>query len=242
MSKFFVQPGNQIGVTAPAGGVSSGDPVQVGALFGVALDDALAAASVIISTMGIHKIAKVAAQVIAEGDKLYFDTVNAELSTSPEAGDHVAVAHLAATGAATRVTAKLTGHPHVDALGVAKLELDATGGLAIGSVFGDTLPDNAIVTRAWYEVLVTFADGVADAATIALGIETDDVAGIVAAVAISGGGNVWDAGLHEAIQDGTVTNFTTKTTAAGRRLQADVAGVDLTAGRLILNVEYHVTA
>lgn len=105
---------------------------------------------------------------------------------------------------------------------------------------GVTLPDNAIITRAWYEVLTTLQSGT-DAATVSIDIPTDDVAGIVAAIAISDGTDPWDAGLHEAIQDGTAGNFSTKTTAA-RELQITVAGgEDLTAGKFILFAEYKVS-
>lgn len=105
---------------------------------------------------------------------------------------------------------------------------------------GVYLPDNAIITRAWYEVLTTFADGVDDSATIALSIPTDDVAGIVAATAISAGGNVWDAGNHEAIQTGTAANFSEKCTAE-RELTATVAVAALTAGKLRLYAEYVIS-
>jgi hypothetical protein len=109
-------------------------------------------------------------------------------------------------------------------------------------VFGDAVPDNALIVRSWYEVITTLTSGGADAATVALGVETVDEGGIVVAIAISDGSNPWDAGLHEGIQDGTVANFSTKTTAAGRRLVANVAVEALTGGRLILNAEYRTTA
>jgi hypothetical protein len=123
---------------------------------------------------------------------------------------------------------------------IAKATFDATGGKAAAAHgLGVSLPDNAIVTRAWYEVLTTFTSS-GDNATIQLGIPTDDAAGIKAAVAIDDGGNPWDAGLHEGIQDGAASNFSTKTTAS-RELTATVAVEALTAGKLILFCEYVVT-
>ena len=101
----------------------------------------------------------------------------------------------------------------------------------------EELPDNAIITKAWYEVLTTFTDGADDSATIAIGIPTDDVAGIVAAVAISDGGNPWDAGNHDCIQDGTTAAFAEKTTAS-RAITATVADDALSDGVLVLHVEY----
>jgi len=123
---------------------------------------------------------------------------------------------------------------------LARATFDATAGKAIGSHgLGVSLPDNAIITRSWYEVITTFTSAT-DAGTIALGIPTDDVAGIKAAVAISDGTNPWDAGIVEGIQDGTAAAFSVKTTAV-RELTADVAVEALTAGKLVLFCEYVIS-
>ena len=57
--KNFVQPG-QYGLTivAPAGGVTAGELVIVGALYGVAACDAAAGAQVEIATEGVYDLAK----------------------------------------------------------------------------------------------------------------------------------------------------------------------------------------
>jgi hypothetical protein len=104
---------------------------------------------------------------------------------------------------------------------------------------GVYLPDNAIVVRSFYEVLTTCTSAT-DAATIALGVDTDSEAGIKAAVAISNGANAYDAGLHEGIQDGAVANALTKLTAL-RELCATVAVEALTAGKLRIYAEYVVS-
>jgi len=134
--------------------------------------------------------------------------------------------------------------PDVDGLHpprIARTTYDFTEhGGAISTIgLGVTLPDNAIVTRAWYEVLTTLTSAT-DAATVSIDIPVDDVAGIVAAIAIDDGTNPWDAGLHEAIQDGTVANFSTKTTAA-RELSITIAVEAVTAGKFILFAEYKVS-
>jgi hypothetical protein len=114
-----------------------------------------------------------------------------------------------------------------------ELDFDTDGG-AIGDITlrGPQIPDNSRVLRGFYEVTTTFTSST-DAATIAIGIPTDDAAGIVAATAISAGGNVWDAGIHETIQTGTTANASEKTTAA-RAPVATVAVEALTAGSLEL--------
>jgi hypothetical protein len=108
---------------------------------------------------------------------------------------------------------------------------------------GVNLPDNAVVTRAWYEVITTFESGGTDAATLGIGLPTDDAQGLVAFTAISTTGDVWDAGYHEAIQTGTAANFSTKTTDARAvtfSISSSAAG-DITAGALVLFAEYVVS-
>jgi hypothetical protein len=125
--------------------------------------------------------------------------------------------------------------------GFVRVKFDATAGVTAGTYDLEvTLPDNAYIVRAWYKILITFQSAT-DAATIELGIDTDDPTGIVAAIAINDVSTPWTIGLHEAIQDGTVANFTVKTTAA-RKLIVDVTTEDLTAGELNLFIEYQVSA
>jgi len=124
---------------------------------------------------------------------------------------------------------------------VERTTLDATSGLTIDTHnLSLTLPDNAIVTRCWYEVQTTFKSAT-DAATISLGIATDDVAGLVAAIAISHVSNPWDAGYHDGIQDGTAANFSQKTTDS-RTIDAVVNGEALTDGLAEIFIEYIVSS
>ncbi len=130
---------------------------------------------------------------------------------------------------------------HAGRIARATYDFDEHGGAQGVIGLGVTLPDNAIVTRAWYEVLTTLQSGGGGAATVSIDIPTDDVAGIVAAIAISDGTNPWAAGLHDAIQTGTLANFAEKCTAA-RQISITVAGgQDLTAGKFILFAEYVVS-
>ena len=104
-------------------------------------------------------------------------------------------------------------------------------------LLGPIFPDNSRVVRSYYEVTTTFTSAT-DAATIGIGFATDDSAGIVGTLAISAVGNIWDAGLHEGIQDGAAANFGEKLTAA-RQLQIIRGGAEvLTAGNLVLFVEF----
>ena len=123
-------------------------------------------------------------------------------------------------------------------LDVAYTDIETTGGSPY--LVGPTLPDNAYVTKAWYEVTTTFTSGGgADAATIGIGFNTDDAAGIFTATAISTG-TTWDAaGPIDCIQDGAAANMGEQLTAA-RQVEFLVAVEDLTAGNLQLFVEYVV--
>lgn len=120
---------------------------------------------------------------------------------------------------------------------------DVSSGADSGAIgvhgLGVFLPNNAVVTRSYYNVATTFTSAGADAGTIALGIAVDDTVGIVAATAISAGGNVWDAGWHDGIQDGAVANYS-ETTTAERELIATTAGQIITAGKLILFGDYKI--
>lgn len=112
------------------------------------------------------------------------------------------------------------------------------GGEAGTYVIG-TIPDNATVVKAWYEVLTTFTDGATDASTIAL--STAKAANeIISAVAISDAGNPWDAGYHDGVPNGAAANFTTKTTAV-TNVQAVVAVATLTAGKMKVWWQYIVS-
>jgi hypothetical protein len=145
-------------------------------------------------------------------------------------------------------TVDLSGENHVS------YELDASGGIAIGTHKIGELPDNAVVTRAWYEVITTFTDGASDTATIGFDIEGDDPLGaagegILEAIAINDVSNPFDDGgggppvapaYYDAIQDGAVGNFAEKTTQV-RDVRAIVGTAALTAGHLFLHLTFTVS-
>ena len=111
-------------------------------------------------------------------------------------------------------------------------DFGVSGGVA-GSFTLGNIPDNATITRAWYEVITPFTSG--GAATVALGVVSDDASGILTATAY--GDAAYNAGYHDATPDGTATNFTTISTAQ-RNVVLTVAAADLTAGKIRLWYEY----
>lgn len=79
--KSFVQPGDQISVTAPYD-VDSGAGCLVGTLFGVAAHDALSAEDVEIITRGVFDLAKVGSQAWTQGAAIYWDNTNKYCTTT----------------------------------------------------------------------------------------------------------------------------------------------------------------
>lgn len=113
----------------------------------------------------------------------------------------------------------------------------ATSGGAVSTISLDQgIPDNAVITRAWYEVLTPPTSS--GAATIALGVATNDADGIKTATAYNDAS--FNAGFHDGTPDGTATNFTTKTTAS-RKIVLVIAGANLTAGKIKVYAEFIVS-
>lgn len=235
--------GDNVKLTS-TGAESAGSPKMVGSgllggLFGVLANGATGAGEILsLLTRGEFDLPKPAGEGIApaEGDRLYWDSVD-EVVTTEAIGPVVAECTLSALDADTTVRARLTGTVTPLARHLVVGEFDASEGVAIGTHTwdGPTIPAGYRVIRGFYKVGTTFTSA-SDAATIALGFNTDDAAGIVAAVAISNGGNPWDAGFHEAIQTGTIANVGEKLTAA-RPVEILVAVEALTAGTMTIYLE-----
>ncbi len=71
--KNFIQNGDMISVTAPAGGIASGQGILVGNLFGVAAKTAAEGESVEIATVCVYELPKAPATVIAAGARVAWD-------------------------------------------------------------------------------------------------------------------------------------------------------------------------
>jgi hypothetical protein len=141
-------------------------------------------------------------------------------------------------------------------LAVATYDVSGGDSGAIGAHgLGVYIPAKAIITKAWADVVTTFADGSTDAATIALHAQAAN--DIVSAIAISDTTNVWDAGMHgskigypnfgaDAAHDSAVevaalfAGTMVKTTAI-REITATVAVAALTAGKMNVFVEYAIS-
>ena len=107
--KTFIQPGNIITITAPTGGVSSGDGVLIGSLFGVATFDAAEGESLEIQVTGVMSLPKLSTDTVAVGDPLYWDTTNGHLTVTATDNVLVGVAVSTAGSGATTVEIRLNG-------------------------------------------------------------------------------------------------------------------------------------
>lgn len=100
---------------------------------------------------------------------------------------------------------------------------------------GLIVPKNSIVTRAVYKVLTTFTSPTTDDATIALHLVAAN--DIVSAVSIDTG-TTWDAGAPVLGIPVTATAATWLTTTVDSEVTATVAVEALTAGKLVLWLEW----
>jgi predicted RecA/RadA family phage recombinase len=92
----FIQTGDVLELTAPAGGVSSGDLVIVGAIAGVAAKDAAEDEKVNIQTTGVFSLPKTSAQAWSEGDRIYWDAANSRADKTATLGTFIGIAAAAA--------------------------------------------------------------------------------------------------------------------------------------------------
>ena len=106
--KNFVQEGNTITVTAPAA-IASGQLVVVGSINGVAAFDAASGADLEVTVEGVFELPKATTDVIAQGDKLYWDSGQAKLTKTAGSGSKpmVGVATAAAANSVTTVNCLL---------------------------------------------------------------------------------------------------------------------------------------
>lgn len=127
-------------------------------------------------------------------------------------------------------------------LRTARVEYDfAVDGGAIGTITlrgQGALPAKAVILRGMVDVVTTVQTAGADAGTLAL--QAEAAGDLVAAIAVSDVSDPWDAGQHDIIPVGTAATAV-KTTVA-RDLKLVIGGQAVTAGKLVLMVEYFLSA
>ncbi len=107
--KNFIQNGHMITVPAPTGGITSGQGMIVGGLFGIAATTAAEGANVEIATTGVYDLPKAPATVFTLGDRVAWDDT-AKMIAPPAAGLYpVGVAIIAVGNGAVTVRVRLDG-------------------------------------------------------------------------------------------------------------------------------------
>lgn len=100
MATNFVQPGNVLTLTAPAGGVVSGAGYMIGDLFVVALHDAAEGAAFEGQCVGVWQLPRKSGEAWTEGAAIYWD--GAECTTT--ATGNKLIGHAAAAAGDTAIS------------------------------------------------------------------------------------------------------------------------------------------
>ena len=105
----FVQPGDTVTVPAPSGGVTSGDGVLVGSLFGVAAYSAAEGGEVEITTVGVFDLKKAAGATFTIGAKAYYDATAKAVSATASGNKLIGAALRDANSSAPTARVRLDG-------------------------------------------------------------------------------------------------------------------------------------
>ncbi len=108
----FIQPGHSLAVVVPyASGVTSGQGLLVGALFGVAAVDGAQNAVIEAATQGVFDITKEPALAITAGARVFWDNTNRRVTTTATGNFCIGIATQAALAADATVRVWLNRVP-----------------------------------------------------------------------------------------------------------------------------------
>lgn len=106
--KNFVQPGENI-TTIAAAVAGSGDIVKTGNLIGVAFGDAAIGEPLVLATVGVFDLEKVAAEAVAVGDPIYWRSSDGLVTGTASGNTKIGVAVTAAANPSGTVHVRLNG-------------------------------------------------------------------------------------------------------------------------------------
>jgi len=109
MSANYIQPGDVVTLTAPAGGVVAGQIYLIGGLAVVATTTVAATFPFEARTVGVHKVAKLAGSAWTEGEKISLNVGTGVCQDTPIAGAFVGNAVAAALAGDEVGYIRLTG-------------------------------------------------------------------------------------------------------------------------------------
>ena len=99
----YVQEGDTIVATVPAGGVTSGQFILIGAVGGVAVNNYAAGESGVFNAGGVYELPKASSGAITQGAKLYWDNTNKVFTTTASGNTFMGYAWEAAADGAVVV-------------------------------------------------------------------------------------------------------------------------------------------
>ncbi len=104
--KTYIQPGDRITLTAAAV-AASGDIVKTGNLIGVAFGDAAIGEPLVLATVGVFDLPKVAAEAVAVGDPIYWRSGDGVVTGTASGNTKIGVAVSAAANPSASVHVRL---------------------------------------------------------------------------------------------------------------------------------------
>ncbi len=107
--KNYIQEGDVIDVTAPTGGIFSGEGLIVGSLFGVALHAAAEGDALEIATKGVYQLPKASAAVVSVGTRVAWDSTAKNINLPGAGRFPVGIATEVAGNGVTSVAVRLDG-------------------------------------------------------------------------------------------------------------------------------------
>lgn len=110
MTTKYVQPGGKIVYSNSGSAISSGDVVVIGNDIGVAEDDiAATTGSGTVNLEGVYELAKVSGTAFSQGDDLYWDSSQEELTKTASGNTYIGRCHEDAESSAVLANVKLKG-------------------------------------------------------------------------------------------------------------------------------------
>ena len=105
----YIQNGHVITVTTPAGGITSGEGLIVGSIFGVAAYTAAEGDPLELATTGVYKLPKATAAVLTVGARVAWDNTAKNINLPGTGRFPVGIATEAAGNGITSVAVRLDG-------------------------------------------------------------------------------------------------------------------------------------
>ncbi len=105
----YIQNGHVITVTTPAGGITSGEGLIVGSIFGVAAYTAAEGDPLELATTGVYQLPKATAAVLAVGARVAWDNTAKNINVLGAGRFPVGIATEAAGNGITSVAVRLDG-------------------------------------------------------------------------------------------------------------------------------------